>query len=152
MTNLYIRQAEAADISVISDFVQCLLDELSGSKAPGDSKTLEPIARDLLRSGDVVGLLAFWGGAPIGVMMLNPCAAIYAGGRFGEITELFVLPEWRSKGVAAELLKAAIALGVERGWKRLEVGAPNQPEWSRTFKFYCDNGFDEVGPRLRRVM
>ncbi|AZV78091.1 GNAT family N-acetyltransferase [Parasedimentitalea marina] len=105
-----------------------------------------------MQSGDAIGLLAQWGETPVGVMMLNPCAAIYAGGRFGEISELFVLPEWRSKGVAAELLKAATTLGAKMGWKRLEVGAPNQPEWSRTLDFYCDNGFDEVGPRLRRLI
>lgn len=32
------------------------------------------------------------------------------------------------------------------------VGAPHQPEWARTLSFCLRNGFDEVGPRLRRVI
>ncbi|VCU58913.1 Acetyltransferase, GNAT family [Tritonibacter mobilis] len=89
-------------------------------------------------------------GQPLGVVVLNECAAIYAGGEFGEITELYVRPEARSLGVAARLVEAAIVEATRHGWHRIEVGAPPQPEWARTMQFYLRNGFEEVGPRLRR--
>ncbi|WP_419177305.1 GNAT family N-acetyltransferase [Ruegeria halocynthiae] len=86
------------------------------------------------------------------MIMLNECAAIYAGGVFGEISELYVLPKLRSRGTAGALIQEAVDLGCSRKWNRLEVGAPNQPEWKRTFDFYIRSGFDEVGPRLRKIL
>jgi len=85
-------------------------------------------------------------------MTLNECAAIYAGGKFGEISELYVRPDMRSQGVAQQLLDHAQQEARARGWKRIEVGAPSQPDWHRTLNFYLRNGFDEVGPRLRRLV
>ena len=86
----------------------------------------------------------------VGVMVLNDCSAICAGGRFSEITELYITSESRSHGVAARLLECAMRDAKARGWHRLEVGAPAQPAWARTLQFYLCNGFKEVGPRLRR--
>ena len=85
-------------------------------------------------------------------VMLNECAAIYANGLFGEITELYVEPANRSCGVAPSLISAAVDLGRRKGWTRLEVGAPDQPRWSRTLAFYLEEGFVEVGPRLKRAI
>jgi GNAT superfamily N-acetyltransferase len=84
----------------------------------------------------------------VGVVMLNECAAIYAGGRFGEISELYVVPDGRSKNVGARLTEAAVAFGRKREWPFIEVGAPSVPAWQRTVDFYLKNGFEEVGPRL----
>jgi hypothetical protein len=47
------------------------------------------------------------------------------------------------------LIGAGAKLGRERGWGRLEVGAPRQPAWERSLNFYLGAGFAEVGPRLR---
>ncbi len=61
----------------------------------------------------------------IGVLTLNECSAIYAGGQFGEISELYVAPDYRSIGVGARLIGAAAEFGRKRGWSNLEVGAPS---------------------------
>lgn len=150
-----VRQATAADAGLVGELVFRLIGELA------------PEAADGIELGDyrrtAVALLEaeapFWAlladdpaGAPVGVLTLNECAAIYAGGRFGEIAELFVEPRHRSSGVAAELLRAAVAFGRERGWGRLEVGAPTVPRWQRTVSFYLKQGFLEVGPRLKRSL
>ncbi len=89
---------------------------------------------------------------PVGLLTLNQCASIYAGGAFGEIAELYVAPEQRSKGVAPVLLEAARAFARQRGWSRLEVGAPDLPHWQRTVDFYLREGFVEVGPRLKQLL
>lgn len=62
--------------------------------------------------------------------MLNECAVINSGGRFGEISELYVTPEYRAKGVGARWIEAAAAFGRDRGWPNLEVGAPRVPPGS----------------------
>ena len=146
-----IREASSGDAALVAKFVHSLLDELSSGGAPA-LPDLESAAEAVLRDETVHGLLAFLDQAPVGLVMLNQCAAVYAGGRFGEITELYVLPEQRSKGVARLLLAAAADFGRRAGWRRLEVGAPDQPAWKRTLDFYLREGFEEVGPRLRKLI
>jgi GNAT superfamily N-acetyltransferase len=71
------------------------------------------------------------------------------GGRFGEITELYVTPAFRALGVGKRLVEAAVEFARQRGWSRLEVGAPEIPKWAETVNFYRRTGFSEVGPRLK---
>jgi len=107
-------------------------------------------AKGLLGNGE--GVWAFLATAndtrDVGLITLNECAAIYAGGRFGEIPELYVVPDYRSKSVGALLLETAVSFGRKRGWPNIEVGAPSRPAWQRTLDFYRRHGFEEVGPRL----
>jgi GNAT superfamily N-acetyltransferase len=107
-------------------------------------------AKALLSGGDGVwSLLATTqDDRDVGVVMLNECAAIYADGRFGEISELYVVPGGRSNNVGALLIEAAAAFGRTRGWPFIEVGAPSVPAWQRTVDFYLKQGFEEIGPRL----
>ncbi|EBA16228.1 hypothetical protein RSK20926_20920 [Roseobacter sp. SK209-2-6] len=151
---MQIREIAEEDAALAGEMIAALLQELTGGEV-FDPAPLAKTAAELLRSEDVTGFAALDGseaGAPIGLVMLNQCAAIYAGGRFGEVTELYVLPEYRSQGVAARLIEACAALGRTRGWQRLEVGAPDQPAWQRTLAFYQHQGFQETGPRLRLLL
>lgn len=147
MLSVTTRKAQAEDVEIIADFVHALLDEISGGNAP-NRQTVIQNARSVIAQDDVVAFIAFSDEAPIGAIVLNECMAIYAGGRFGEISELYVHPDARSQGVAPHLLDIALAEGRERGWTRLEVGAPGQPQWKRTLEFYLRNDFEEIGPRL----
>ncbi|MGR3615577.1 MAG: GNAT family N-acetyltransferase [Paracoccaceae bacterium] len=131
--------------------MHALLDELSLGQGP-DLNDVSEVAARVLEEPSLAAFLAYAGAEPVGVIVLNSCCAIYAGGEFGEISELYVEPALRSSGVAAQLLDAARAEGRSRGWSRLEVGAPDQPAWARTLEFYRRNGFGEVGPRLRCLL
>ncbi|UPJ47999.1 GNAT family N-acetyltransferase [Bradyrhizobium sp. 200] len=151
MPTISTRRAEVTDAATVARFVHALLDELSGGKAPG-IETVRQSAETVLADVSVVAVIACADNEPVGVMVLNECTAIYAGGKFGEISELYVRPNIRSQGIAPHLIAVALAEGRARGWKRLEVGAPGQPRWKRTLDFYLRNGFEEVGPRLRRMI
>lgn len=135
----------------MSGFVHALLDELSGGQAPAID-FIRTTAETVLADAGVTAVIACADDEPVGLMVLNECTTIYAGGRFGEISELYVRPDMRSRGIAPHLLAAALSAGQTPGWKRLEVGAPEQPKWERTLNFYLRNGFQEVGPRLRRII
>lgn len=151
MTKVEIRLAGGPDADSVARLVLELFDELA---SPGNSgyqhEEVTRTARSLLESGaSVWGFLAEAGPHPIGLLMLNECASIYAGGRFGEITELYVTPTFRSAGVGKGLIEAAEEFARQRGWTRLEVGAPEMPKWEATVNFYRRLGFSEVGPRLK---
>ena len=145
-----IRPVTEADLTQLCRLIAALLAELGGDDGP-EPVSLEPAAAQVLQLGGC-GFLAELEGQPIGALMLSPCAAIYAGGAFGEISELYVTPAHRSSGVARALIAAACAEGRLRGWKRLEVGAPAQPAWARSLAFYRREGFAEIGPRLRLLL
>lgn len=144
-------KAEQAEAAVVAGFVCALLKELTEG-GDIDLEQVSETAEALLLRGQISAFLAYQDDAPVGLITLHECAAIYAGGVFGEISELYVKPAYRSQGVAAQLLAAAQEEGLARGWKRLEVGAPNQPKWHRTLAFYEGEGFLETGPRLRRLI
>ena len=151
MPKISIRRANLADAEILARHVHLLLAELSGGQSASMDIVLER-SRDVIASDRVVAVLASIDETPVGVMTLNECMAIYAGGSFGEISELYIEPRMRSQGIARHLLDFALQEGKVRGWKRLEVGAPEQPAWQRTLDFYLANGFEEVGPRLRRLI
>ncbi|MFA7668435.1 MAG: GNAT family N-acetyltransferase [Burkholderiaceae bacterium] len=143
-----IRQATIEDASIVAHFVDLLLCELSGG--PSRLAERQDTTAQLLKQGDkVAGFLAHDGGDAVGVLLVAENHAVYAGGAFGVITELYIAPESRSSGVAQHLIQAAQAYGRERAWPYLEVGAPRQPQWERSLKFYIRQGFNEIGPRLR---
>lgn len=149
--SIEIKSLTEADAPAVAEFVYLLIDEFAPGAGP-DHQAMSAIAQEVLPLESVSGFLAKIDSAPVGVVLMNECAAIYAGGKFGEISELYVRPEYRSNGVAARLLEAAGKHAEECGWKRLEVGAPTQPAWERTLKFYLREGFEEVGPRLRKLV
>lgn len=151
--SISIIEASKSQSDIVVRMILALLSELD----PGgdvDEETLSNTAAKLIGNSrsKVIALLAMEGDDPVGVLLLNECAAIYAGGYFGEISELYVLPSHRSNGVAAQLMDQAKTVAASQQWTRLEVGAPPLPEWSRTESFYLRNGFESIGPRLKLAL
>jgi GNAT superfamily N-acetyltransferase len=148
---LRIKPVQASDCDHVGVLVSRLLTELypdfASYYAPDK---LAAVAREILETSQTTfGFLALDRlDHPVGVVMLNECAAIYAHGIFGEITEIYVSAEYRSAGVGARLIDTTIEFARSRGWSLIEVGAPDVPRWQKTVEFYIRNGFREVGPRL----
>jgi GNAT superfamily N-acetyltransferase len=148
---IIVRRAIINDTETVASLLLRLLSELFDADEYGyRADTLGPAARMLLKDGS-----CYWAflavtsrGTAIGVITVNECAAVYAFGKFGEIPELYVAPEYRSCGVGAQLVSAAVEFGRERGWSLLEVGAPEIPRWQRTVDFYSRCGFSVTGPRM----
>jgi GNAT superfamily N-acetyltransferase len=153
--NISVRKATNSDNETVAKLAHLLLSELTPEdRIPPAIERIYAETKGLMAENTLVwAFLAIGDGdEAIGLVTLNECASIYAGGRFGEISELYVLPKCRSKGVGGRLLAAAKEFGNFRNWRRLEVGAPSVPRWERTVAFYVSNGFDEVGPRLKNLL
>ena len=88
---------------------------------------------------------------PIGFIALYESHALYAEGTFGTIPELYVRPEYRSKGLGLDLVSQAKSFGASRGWTRLEVTTPPLPQFDRTLTFYEREGFAISGGRKLKV-
>jgi GNAT superfamily N-acetyltransferase len=151
LNEIIVEKARPDEYEAVGMLVNKLLIELF----PDDDSYREPgkhisAAKNLLESGDSVWawVAKTRSGEIVGTLTLNECAAIYAGGNFGEISELYVDSSQRSSGVGAKLIDAAKQFGIQKGWPEIEVGAPPQPEWQRTVDFYMNQGFAFSGPRL----
>lgn len=147
--NYTIRQATADDAQIVGSMVNALLCELFTDHFSKDELPEHvEAARSLMSTDHIYAFLAYDGINPVGLCTLHQCAAVYAKGLFGEISELYINPDCRSGGLGAMLIDAAKTFGRQQGWSIIEVGAPDVPRCQRTVDFYLDYGFSEVGPRL----
>lgn len=149
MKNVVI-EAGVSDYADVAHMVANLLVELE----PGgnvEHSHICALSKELLNAGKIWAFLAQCDGKSLGVITLHECAAIYAGGVFGEISELYVLPEARSLNIGEKLIDAAVEKAKALGWKRLEVGTPPEDESPRTLQFYKRLGFKATGTRMKYV-
>ncbi|WP_151705604.1 GNAT family N-acetyltransferase [Nitrincola alkalilacustris] len=83
----------------------------------------------------------------VGFLSLHENHALYAEGAFGTISELYVLPKYRSNNIGFSLIARAKFFGIYQGWKRLEVTTPPLPQFDETLAFYEREGFTITGGR-----
>jgi len=83
----------------------------------------------------------------MGFIAMYESHALYAGGSYGTIPELYVRPDARSKGIGRMLVDRAKNHAREKGWQRLEATTPPLPEFQRALQFYEKQGFSIQGGR-----
>ncbi|NRA59318.1 MAG: GNAT family N-acetyltransferase [Psychrobium sp.] len=153
MKDILINAASVDDYQAVSALVQKLYHELDPVAAKElDGAAIDLLTKDLLSTQTIWAYIARHGGKNVGVITLHQCAAIYAGGVFGEISELYVDPDFRSTSVGESLVNVVVEKATQLNWKRLEVGSPPPDKSPRTIEFYENKGFKFLGARFRRLM
>jgi GNAT superfamily N-acetyltransferase len=150
-----VREATEDDAPAVAAAVAELLVELSGG-GPGAAE-LEDAARKLVRDrreGTLLVAEAGGGGGVVGVLAASWQHAIHVPGRYGAIQDLWVRPGWRSRAIGRDLIEAYCEIARGEGAKRLEVGLPRESfeRIAATEAFYRANGFEHLGPRMRRKL
>jgi GNAT superfamily N-acetyltransferase len=149
-----VRAAAAEEAPAVAAAVARLLAELGGGQpareeleAEARAALAEPQAASLLVAEDSQGEI-------VGLLSASWLRAIHVPGAYGVIQDLWVEASWRSRGVGAQLVAAVAAEARERGAARLEVGLPRESFASieATESFYRANGFEHLGPRMRRLL
>jgi len=148
-----VREADAGDVEGVATAVESLLVELGG-RSP-ERPDLEAEVRAVLadpEGGSV--LVAEADGRLVGVLCASWMRAMHVPGVYATIQDLWVDEAWRSRGVGAELVEAIASQARTRGVSRLEVGLPRETfaAIASTESFYRRNGFEPLGPRMRRLL
>jgi len=148
--NIGIRQLGMERFDLIFNTVLLLLEELRESPSDNPFRFKDKILADWKRNPEHhIVFAAFDEDRVVGIITLSENFAIYTDGNHGTINELYVAPEYRSRGVGKMLLDKAVSLAKERDWQRIEVTAPFGEKWAGTIAFYLREGFTEAGPKLR---
>ena len=154
-----IERAEASAAAAITALTGALLEEIQAAIGEQvfrfDAGRNRARLEGALESGRCVVFLArapHPEGEPLGFLALCEAFALYAEGTFGLITELYVAPPHRSRGLGSALLAAAREHGHRQGWSRLEVTTPPLPAFARTLGFYEREGFAVSGGRKLRAL
>jgi GNAT superfamily N-acetyltransferase len=148
-----VREAGGDDVGGVATAVESLLTELGG-RMPARTE-MEAEVQALLddpQGGSV--LIAEADGEIVGVLTASWQRAIHVPGVYATIQDLWVDEDWRSRGVGAELVEAIASQARTRGVSRLEVGLPRETfaAIASTQSFYQRNGFEHLGPRMRRLL
>ena len=148
-----VREASADDVEGVATAVASLLTELGG-RMPARAE-MEAEVQALLddpQGGSV--LIAEADGEIVGVLTASWQRAIHVPGVYATVQDLWVDEAWRSRGVGAELVEAIASQARARGVSRLEVGLPRETfaAIASTESFYRRNGFEHLGPRMRRLL
>lgn len=150
---LKIIKASHKDVKIIVDLIAELLIDFNNRSGSGfivNKDKLRTVTQKLITRNNFGAFIAYDSNKnPVGLITISEAFTIYNGGDFGVITELYVDRNSRSTGIGKLLLQAAFEFSKIMNWSKIEVGAPNAEEWSRTLEFYKKNGFKQKGPKLR---
>lgn len=148
-----VRRATSEDVAGVVVAVQELLLELGAT--PPSASALEDVASELVDDRDAgVVLVARARSDVVGVLAASWQLAMHVPGRYALIQDLWVHCAWRSRAIGADLITALVELAREQGIACIEVGLPRESFASidATARFYRDQRFATLGPRMRRVL
>ena len=161
-----VRPARDEDVAGVAAAVAALVAELGGSPPPRPAIEAEARAHIGDPSLGIVLVAASAGADPVattaaggpgdlvGVLTASWARAIQVAGRLLTIEVLWTRREWRDRGVGAALVEALAAAAAAEGAGRVEVGLPRESfaALRATERFYLANGFERLGPRMRRAV
>lgn len=147
------RSARPTDVAAIAVAVERLLVELGGRRPP--RADLEGEIEAVLGDRGIGALIVAEAGSEIvGVLSASWQRALHVPGRYATIQDLWTHPDWRGCRVGSSLLDELAELCRVEGVVRIEVGLPRESfaAIGATEAFYRVNGFEHLGPRMRRLL
>ena len=148
-----VRPARTDDVPAVAAAVAALLAELGGT--PPARGALEAETRAHIEDPSLgIVLVAAAGDELVGVLTASWARAIQVAGRLLTIEVLWTRRGSRDQGVGAALVEALAVAAAAEGAGRVEVGLPREsfPALRATERFYLANGFERLGPRMRRAV
>jgi GNAT superfamily N-acetyltransferase len=149
-----VRPARPEDAAAVATGVAALLCELGATPPSHASIEAEASAHIDDPSLGIVLIATGDGEELVGVLTASWARAIQVPGRMLTIEVLWTRREWRGRAVGAGLVEALGRVAVDAGAARVEVGLPRESfEAIRaTERFYLANGFERLGPRMRKAL
>lgn len=145
-----ITSASNADIPTIRQYLELLYLEL-GEEKESIAFLTEELISSLIKTNKTQIFLAKDKEKVIGLLTLTESQAIYAGGMYGVIDEMYVLPDYRKQKIGHLLIQKAVEVAKEKKLKRIDVTAPTEDN-EKAVNFYEQNRFTFTGPKLKLAL
>ena len=117
--NLIIRRATAQDVPTLIRLITALAEY--ESLAPPDELAAERLTRDGFGDGPKFeAWLAEWDCQPVGYAFLFNAYSTFLAAPTLYLEDLFVMPEYRGRGIGKAMLTHCISLAYDRGCGRME--------------------------------
>ncbi len=150
--NIIIEKAGLANTNLIIELIKALYLEL-GEESESIEFLNEEVVHELLINGKTdIFLARSETKEVVGILSLTESQSLYAGGYYGIVDELFILPAYRAHGVGSLMIQMIIAMGKARKWNRIELTGPTEVKWKRTMDFYNRSGFVFTGPKMKYLL
>jgi len=139
-THLTVRAAGPADAPAVAE----LLVEFNGEGLPA-----EALARRMeeVRSLETA-FLGEWDGEAAGLLVLRLVPTLSGAQDWAEITEMYVRPQFRRRGIGRALMEAALGCGRQRGCREFHLLV--DPSNETALAFYARLGFQADSWEMRR--
>lgn len=153
-----IRSAELADVPAVLAGIGSLLAELKGIpefQLPAEATAIcQRVIEGKYPGAIFIANPEGDNDSILGLITLTVQEAIHVAGQFVLIQELWVHPDHRSQNIGENLIQAVETYAHEQGISRLEVCLPTHefPRFSNTHHFYQKSGFEDFGPRMRKLL
>ena len=135
-----VRAAGPADLPVLAE----LLVEFNGEGLPP-----EALARCMEEVQDLeTALLGEWDGEAAGLLVLRIVPTLSGADPWVEITEMYVRPHFRRRGIGRALVEAALDCGRQRGCREFHLLV--DPSNKAGQAFYAELGFQVDSWEMRR--
>jgi GNAT superfamily N-acetyltransferase len=147
MAELSIEVAQPHEVYAILELIEELLMELEDEGVEIPWVNREKLHADIRRNLDTEAglregpgrLLAVLAkdpnGVAVGVLTLTQSFALYAGGEYGVIDEMYVRPEYRGRDIERQLLDEAVAIATRRRWFHLDITGREGDRGERAARF-----------------
>lgn len=135
-----IRPTRQTDLLFVYD---CLCDL---EEAVLNREAFERIFQTNVANPNVRYVMAEADNVPVGFLNCHIQQLLHHAGPVGEIQEMYVLSDWRSRGVGQQLVEHIKGLARYEGWINLEVTSNRRRE--RTHDFYERMGFANTHVKL----
>ncbi len=144
----HIEFEKATKVELIISLLSELYLEL-GEEAESISYLTTNLVKDILQSGKTEIYLIKCDKAILGIFSLTESQAIYSGGYYGSLDEMYIKPEYRNNGIGKIGIQKIRMIAKEKGWKRVDVTTPTEKKWETTINFYRNCDFAFTGSKFK---
>lgn len=143
-----ILPATNKDLGTIKALLEKLYTEL-GEEKESLSFLDEELISSLIANNRTLIYKAIMDKKIVGMIVITESQAVYSGGYFGSIDEMYVEKEYRNQNVGERLIEKAVEIAKKKKWNRIDVTTPTDSN-PATLNFYMKSNFMFTGHKLKR--
>ncbi|MEP5612976.1 MAG: hypothetical protein ABJP45_12045 [Cyclobacteriaceae bacterium] len=150
--DIQVKEFESTDF----DHAICLIEQLY-QELGEDLENAQTLSVKLLEqlmqssAGVLLVVKTFVTNEVVTLATLTESKAIYGGGRYGVLDEIFIAPKFRARHEGLNLKPEIREIAIKKGWGRIDVAAPTDA-WYRTIRFYRNQQFRLTVPKFKYVV